>query len=38
MSSFADDNFKVLWNRDKNKIFRDMEKEPETLTKWLDSV
>ena len=35
MSSFADDNFTVIWNRDKNQLIRDMEKELETLTKWL---
>jgi hypothetical protein len=35
MSSFADDNFTVCWNRDKNELIKDYEKDLETLTKWL---
>jgi hypothetical protein len=32
---FADDNFTVCWNSDKNELIKDLEKELETLTKWL---
>jgi hypothetical protein len=35
MSSFADDNFAVRWNRDKNELIKDLQKNLETLTKWL---
>ena len=35
MSSFADNNFKACWDRDKSNLVRDMEKELETLTKRL---
>ena len=35
MSSFADDNFTLKWNCNKNELIEDMERELETLTKWL---
>ena len=35
MSSFADDSYTVLWDRDKLKLARDMEEELMNLTKWL---
>ena len=38
MSAYADDNFTFFWDRDKSKLIRDMEKELETLTKWLKDL
>jgi hypothetical protein len=38
MSLFTDDNFTVWLDRDKSKLVRDMEKELETLTKWLKDL
>ena len=35
MSSFADDNFTIKWNINKNELIKDMENELEVLTKWL---
>jgi hypothetical protein len=35
MSSFADDNFTVRWNKVKSKLIKELEKDLETLTKWL---
>jgi hypothetical protein len=35
MLSFADDNFTVRWNKDKSKLIKELEKDLETLIKWL---
>jgi hypothetical protein len=35
MSSFADDNFTVRWNKDKSELIKEMENDLDTLTKWL---
>ena len=35
ITTFADDNFVVMWNRDLSKLIIDLEKELEMITKWL---